>query len=112
MKNLTELELQQKARKFAMTNIFSSINEGDLESLGLCLDDFPNPTITEQDCEYPNDILELYNISEKLYKKLLNQKERVVKHPKLHLFIWGRTCSGQAVYIDYCIRKAAIALKK
>ena len=51
--------------------------------------------------DYPEEALEHWLVSEWLAKRLLEEGEMVVEF--LGLIIWGRTTSGQAIYIDSVI---------
>ena len=53
------------------------------------------------DDDYPNEALEHWLVSEWLGKRLLEEGEMVIEF--LGLTIWGRTTSGQAIYIDSVI---------
>lgn len=53
--------------------------------------------------EEVQEILEFWKISEWLYYKLREQGEPVLDSD--FGYYWGRTCSGQSITMDYCIRK-------
>ena len=50
---------------------------------------------------YPQEALEHWLVSEWLAKRLLEEGEMVIEF--YGLTIWGRTTSGQAIYIDSVI---------
>lgn len=51
----------------------------------------------------PKEILEYWFVSEYFYRKLKDKGEAVIDTDYGH--IWGRTCSGQAILLDYIIGK-------
>ena len=53
------------------------------------------------DEDYPDEALEHWIVSDWLGKRLLEQGEMVIDF--MDLTIWGRTTSGQAIYIDSVI---------
>lgn len=55
----------------------------------------------DQDSDDPTEALEHWVVSDWLGKKLQERGEMVIEF--MNLTIWGRTCSGQAIFLDSVI---------
>lgn len=88
--------------KFETEQEKEAIEGKDLSSYSDCLEICNQLNIDA--CEYQQEILEYWLVSDWLADKLIEHGEPVAKD--IHgLTVWGRTCSGQAIYMDGVIAR-------
>ena len=97
---------QDNCRRLVDNHVYSNVsylvqelsqqNKYSDELLEVCVNYNSNPIEGE-----PEEALEHWLVSEWLAKRLLEEGEMVIEF--LGLTIWGRTTSGQAIYIDSVI---------
>lgn len=85
---------------YCITSLVNDIQQKDPDDENFGIYNFEN--IDTQDDEYL-EVYEYYIISDWLYGKLKEHNEIVIDND--YFYIWGRTCTGQSIFLDYVIQK-------
>ena len=88
-------------------------DSNDFEMFLKSLDDEELKEFCEEfnyDCEEePQEIFEWWAVSEYLFEKLKAKHEPVLEYG--NIYIWGRTCTGQAILLDGVISEIALEME-
>ena len=100
---MMQLEKTQKLVQIHISKNQTSLVDLVLENYLIQYDEIKNYYDTDDD-DIP-DILEWWLVSEWLADKLIEDGDPVIKNG--HGMWWGRTCCGQAIYMDENIQRIA-----
>jgi hypothetical protein len=92
-------ERQQELRERVNMEVNENITMFIKNNVDYPFEHFEN--VYDEERERPKDIFEYYSVSNFLYEKLKEHGQPVAEIDGLK--VWGRTTTGQAVYLDYAI---------
>ena len=101
----TSVELQRKSKKIVVDQVIMCVSiliHGISDS-----PDFQDAVQELYGYDEEREVLEFWAVSEWLADKLIEKGEQVGKG-FLGMHVWGRRCSGQAIYLDEVIQDIAI----
>ena len=98
-----EVTTQDNCRRLVDNHVYTNVSYlvQELSQQNKYSDELMEVCVQFNDEDYPDEALEHWIVSDWLGKRLLEQGEMVIDF--LGLTIWGRTTSGQAIYIDSVI---------
>ena len=98
-----EATTQDNCRRLVDNHVYNNVSYlvQELSQQNKYSDELMEVCVQFNDEDYPDEALEHWIVSDWLGKRLLEQGEMVIDF--MGLTIWGRTTSGQAIYIDSVI---------
>ena len=98
-----EVTTQDNCRRLVDNHVYHNVSYlvQELSKDEKYMDDLLEVQVQFNDEDYPDEALEHWIVSDWLGKRLQEHGEMVINF--MDLTIWGRTTSGQAIYIDSVI---------